>query len=98
MLYVATLHHSADNCWARPKNQEKADGWVDDMEQKAEETGVELRGAYVTPNEHAFYFVLEADSFEAVTSFLGPPLLQDHEGHVAPVIDLSDAPQLLLEE
>ncbi|MFC4438962.1 DUF3303 domain-containing protein [Halostagnicola sp. GCM10023398] len=98
MLFVVTMHHSADNCWARSENEEKAEEWVDGMGEKAEEEGVAVRGAYVTPNEHAFYFVLESDTFEAVTAFLGPPLLQDHEAHVAPVMPLGDAPQLLLEE
>ncbi|MEY7848733.1 DUF3303 domain-containing protein [Natrarchaeobius sp. A-rgal3] len=97
MLFVVTAHHSADNCWARSENEEKGEGWVDGMDETAEEAGVELHGAYVTPNEHAFYFVLEADSFEAVTSFLGPPFLQDHEAHVAPVMPLGDAPQIVLE-
>lgn len=98
MLYVITLHHSPDNCWARPEKEEIAEEWVEKMGDTAEEADVDIRGAFVTPNEHTFYFVLEADTYEAVTQFLGPPLLQDHDGHVAPVIPLGDAPQLLLED
>lgn len=49
------MNHSADNCWAREENEEKATSWVDGMSQHADEAGVNLHGAYVTPNEHAFY-------------------------------------------
>lgn len=91
MHFVATLEHSADNCWAREEHEEKAREWIDSMDQRAEEHGVGLHGGYVTPNEHKFYFFLEADSFEAVSGFLGPPLLQDHDGHIAPVLTLGEA-------
>lgn len=98
MLFVATLTHSPDNCWARSENEQKAEEWIQGMESKAEETGVELQGAYVTPNEHTFYFIVEADEFGAVTEFLGPPLLYDHDAHVAPVLSFERAAQAVLEE
>ena len=98
MHFIATLEHSADRCWARDEHEEKAREWIGSMEERAEEHGVELHGGYVAPNEHTFYFVLEADSFEAVSGFLGPPLLQDHDGHVAPVLTLGQAVDTLLEE
>lgn len=56
-----------------------------------------MRGAFVAPNEHTFYLVLESDDFSAVTEFLGPPLLHDHDGHVAPVITLQRADEVLLD-
>lgn len=98
MLFVATLDHTPDNCWARPENEEKAREWIAGMERTAEQAGVEVHGSYVTPNEHRFYFVLEADTFEAVTEFLGPPLLHDHDAHVAPVLTFGEAERTLLEE
>lgn len=98
MLFVATLRHSPDNCWARDEHEQKAKDWIAGISSKAEESGVELHGAYVTPNEHTFYFVLEADDFGSVTEFLGPPLLEDHDGHVAPVISFEQASERLLEE
>lgn len=98
MHYIATLEHSPEHCWAREDHEEKAREWIRSMDRRAEELGIELHGAYATPNEHEFYFVLEADGFEAVTEFLGPPLLQDHDGHVSPVLTLEEARDSLLEE
>ena len=98
MRFVATLTHSPDNCWARPENEEKADQWTEEMGSNAEAAGVELHGAYVTPSEHTFYFIIESDTFEAVTEFLGPPLLQDHDAHIAPVISFEQATDIVLEE
>lgn len=91
MRYVVTMEHSTENCWAREENEEKAGEWIDGMDQTAKEAGVEIHGAYVCPNEHTFYFVLEADSFEGVSTFLGPPLLTDHDAHVAPVVSFGEA-------
>ena len=98
MQFVATLTHSPENCWAREENEKKADEWITNMRSHAEEAGVDLHGAYVTPNEHAFYFVLESDSFESVTAFLGPPLLQDHDADISPVVSFEQAADVVLEE
>lgn len=98
MQFIATLEHDPDNCWARPDKEETAMAWITSLEDHAAEHDVDLHGAYATPNEHKFYFIMEADTFEAVSSFLGPPLLVDHDGHVAPVTSLADAADALLEE
>lgn len=66
------------------------------MYDRADELGVDPQGAYVTPSEHTFYFVLEADDFESVTTFLGPPLLTDYEAHVAPVLSFERAEEAFL--
>jgi hypothetical protein len=98
MLFVATLTHSPERCWAREENERKAEEWIEGMESKADQSGVELHGAYVTPNEHTFYFVLAADEFGAVSEFLGPPLLHDHDAHIAPVLSFEQAADAVLEE
>lgn len=91
MLFVVTAEHAPDHCWARPENEEKVDTWVDGMADRAADSGVEVHGSYVAPNEHTFYFVLEADDFQAVTTFLGPPLLLDHDARVSPVVSFGEA-------
>ena len=96
MQFIATLEHSPDNCWAR--KEDLAREWISGMEQRAEEHGVSLHGAYSTPNEHKFYFIMESDSIEAVSGFLGPPILEDHEGHIAPVMPLGDAPDVVMDD
>lgn len=95
---MARLVHSPDNCWAREENEEEASDWIESMETRADDAGVELQRAFVTPNEHTFYIILESDDFGAVSEFLGPPLLEDHDGHVAPVIPLQQADEVFLEE
>ena len=98
MQFIARLSHSPDNCWARKENEQKARDWIAEMESRAEKSEIELHGAYVTPSEHTFHFVVEADDFGAVSKFLGPPLLQDHEGHIAPVIPFERVDEVLLED
>lgn len=44
------------------------------------------------------YFIMESDSFEAVTGFLGPPLLEDHDGHIASVLTLGESVDVVLED
>ena len=97
MHFIATLEHSPDNCWGHEEYQEKAIEFTENLDERASDHGVTLHGAYGTPNEHTFYFIFEADTAEAITEFLGPPLLQDHEGHVAPVLSLRDAVDTVLE-
>ena len=98
MRFIATLEHSPDNCWAREEKQDLAREFMSELDQRAEEHDVELHGAYGTPTEHRFYFILEADSFEAVTGFLGPPILEDHDGHISPIMPLSESVQAVLGE
>ena len=91
MFLIATLTHSPDNCWARNEHEGKASEMVDRLENAEESFNVSVHGAYVAPNEHTFYFVLEADSFEAVTQLLGPPVLQDHTAEIVPVTSFTGA-------
>lgn len=96
MHFIATLEHAPDNCWARPENEEMANEYIADTADRAADHGVEVHGAYAAPNEHAMFFVLEADSFDAVSRFLGPPLLQDHEGDVTPVMTFDTVLETIL--
>lgn len=98
MQFVATLEHTPDNCWAHEEKEEMAREWLGRIRERAGEHGVELQGSYVSPNEHTFYFVIEADSFADVTGFLGPPLLQDHDADVAPVLPLGEVESAVFED
>lgn len=91
MKFIAQLTHSADNCWARDEHQGKASELADRLANATETFDVSVHGAYVAPNEHTFHLVLESDTFEAVTSLLGPPLLQDHEADIVPVTSVEGA-------
>lgn len=98
MHFIATLENSPEDCWGREENQEKALELIPKLDQRPEEYGVELHEAYGTPNEREFYFILEADGFEAVTGFLGPPILEDHDGHIAPVLTLGESVDAVLRD
>lgn len=91
MQFIAKLTHSPDNCWARDEHQGKASEMADRLATAEDTFGVSVHGAYVAANEHTFHLVLEADSFEAVTSLLGPPLLQDHAADIIPVTTIEGA-------
>ena len=91
MLFQVRLTHSPDNCWARAEHEGKAGELVDRLETAQESFGVTVRSALVAPNEHTFFLLLEADSFDAVTGLLGPPLLQDHAADVVPVTTFAEA-------
>lgn len=97
MLFHVTLTHSPEHCWAREENAQKARDWLEGMQELASQTGVSIRGSFVTPIEHTFYFVLEADDFNDVSAFLRPPLLTDHDAHIAPVTSLSEAADVVLD-
>jgi hypothetical protein len=98
MHFVATLTHTPDNCWAHEENVEKATDWIQNMSVYAEEAGVTLHSAHAAPNEHTFYFVVEADEFEAVTDFFGPPVLEDHDADIVPVTSFEAARDTVLKE
>lgn len=95
MRFVATLTHPPEQCFARKEYLDKYEKWLEEMIPAAKDLGVTINGAYVAPNEHTFYFVLEAESMEAVSQFLGPPMLTHHDGRVSAVIDLEDTRTLV---
>ena len=67
MHFVATLSHDPENCWVRKERAQEARNWVEGLDDRARAHGIDLHGAYITPNEHTFYIAVEADDYEAVT-------------------------------
>jgi hypothetical protein len=88
---MVNLTHTPENCLARKEYKDEGKKWVENMRKLADGLGVKIEGAYVTPNEHTFYFILECDNFKQVSEFLGPPMLQLHSGKISPVITLEEA-------
>lgn len=95
--FIATLEHTPENCWAREEHEEMARDWIGSMDERAGERDVELHGTYVTPNEHKLYFILDADTVDGISGFLDSPFLEDHTGHVAPVMTLGRAEETILQ-
>ena len=98
MLFIATLSHEPADCWARPENERRAREWIAELPERADRHDVDLRGAYVTPTEHTFYIVVEAEDYAAAASFLGGALLEDHDGEIAPILPLEEGRSVLFED
>jgi hypothetical protein len=94
MLFIATLTHSPENCLSRPENAKAAQENRKFWERRAEiekETGVKFLAAYVAPNEHTFYVILETDNYKGISRALGPIMLTHHMGRITPVMTLEEA-------
>lgn len=91
MLFVATLTHTPELCFGNPSYKDPGKKWVENMRDSAKKLGVKIHGAYVSPNEHTFYFILETENLEAISDFLGPPVLTHHTGCISPVMNLEEA-------
>jgi hypothetical protein len=90
-MFHVQLTHSPENCWAREEHEGKAEEFVARIENAEESYSVSVQSAVVAPPEHTFYLVVESDSFEALTGFLGEPVVQDHDADVVPVTTLRGA-------
>jgi hypothetical protein len=94
MLFMAVLKHSPEHCLMRPENAEAREELRKRFlrrEELQKETGVKVLGAYVNPNEHTFYWIIETDDYRNVSRYLGPPLLTYHSAKITPVIKVEDA-------
>jgi hypothetical protein len=96
MMFVATLIHSPELCLAREEFADEFKHWTSGMDDLAKKLGITVRGAYVCPNEHTFYFILDAKDLQAVTAFFSGIMLTNNTGRVSSVISLKEAGDLLL--
>jgi hypothetical protein len=85
------LTHTPENCFSREEYKQEGKRWVENMQESANRIGVKVEGAYVAPNEHTFYFILECQGLREVSEFLGPPLIQLNSGKASPVISVEEA-------
>ena len=70
MFFIAQLTHSPELCFGRAEHKEKAKEFMEFMEniEKYEkEAGGKVHGFYLNPNEHTFYFIIEADNFGKIS-------------------------------
>ena len=91
MLFMAILTHTPEHCFARAEYQADGKKWVEEIRKLGEVLDIKVHGAYVSPNEHTFYFVLEADNFDASSDLLRPPMLTHHSGKVSPIMTVEEA-------
>ena len=91
MLFVITLEHPPELCFARKEYAAEAKRWLDSLEERAKPLGIKIHGAYVSTIEHTFYFILEADDVRAISEFFSPPFLTHHKARISPVIESQKA-------
>ena len=91
MIFVATLTHRPEDCWVRPENHGKAAQLLERVQFAERDFNITSLGSYVAANEHTVVLVFEASSLDDATRWLGPPVLQDHNAEISPVMELEDA-------
>lgn len=90
MLFVVTHTHTPELCPSGdPENLKKT---VDVLAQEshARKSNVKVLGSYIAPTEHTLYFILEADSYEAITEFFRP-VMKIGTPRIVPVSPLAAA-------
>lgn len=91
MLFVITLEHPPELCFARKEYSAEGKRWQDSIGERAKSLGVKIHGAYVSTIEHTFYFILEADSVKAISEFFSPPFLTHQKARISPVTAIQEA-------
>jgi len=90
MLFHIKHIHTPELCPSdSPKKVEETVGVVA-SDEHAEETGVKVLGRYIAPTEHRIFFIVEAESYEAVTDFL-EPMMKMGTPRITPVSELREA-------
>lgn len=90
MLFMISLEHTPEQCFARDEYKAEMKQWAGEMKSSAEKLGIKINGAYVCPNEHIFYFILESDSLMAISEFLKPPMLTHHTAKITPILTIEE--------
>ena len=96
MMFVVTLVHPPELCLARKEFSAEAKRWIEGMNDTAKKLNVKIHGAYSSPNEHTFYFILESDDLKAIPEFFSGVMLTNNKGHISPVIPIKVASDTLI--
>ena len=70
MLFVVTHTHTAEMCPGGPFNPNPE--WMANINAKTKEAGVKIIAAYSAAQGHLFWWVVDADTAEALTTFCWP--------------------------
>ncbi len=70
MLFMVTHTHSAEACPGGPFNPRP--GWMNTVAKRTEESGVKVIADYAAVQAHLFWWIVETDSSEALTTFIWP--------------------------
>jgi len=95
MLFIVILTHPPELCFARKEFAAEFKEWSGSMENRAKTLGITIRGAYLSPNEHTFTFILDTKDSGAIPAFFSGIMLTHNTGRIIPVMPLEDAGTLL---
>ena len=90
MLFVVNLEHTPEQCFARKEYKAEIKEWAEEMNGSAEKLGIKIHGAYVCPNKHVFYSILESGSLKTISELLKPPMLTHHTGKISPIMTIEE--------
>jgi hypothetical protein len=91
MLFVITLEHPPELCFARKEFTADGKNWLDTMEDRAKPLRIKIHGSYLSTIEHTYYFIIEADDARTISEFFSPPMLTHHKARISPVIETQKA-------
>lgn len=98
MLFVATLQHSPEDCFARPGNEKAFDQAIqawDELETTAQSIGITLLGSYINPHEHLFFYIFDAENYLSISQLIGTVMLTHHTAKITPVMTLRETVDLI---
>lgn len=90
MMYVVTLTHTPELCLARKEFSSEFKPWLEGMDDLAKNLNIKIHGAYVCPNEHTLYFILESGDFKDITAFFSGIMLMNNTGRISSVLPLKE--------
>ena len=96
MLFHITHIHTPELCPSDNPEKIKETVSVVESEEHAKETGVKVLGRYIAPTEHRLFFIVEAESYEAITDFL-KPMMKMGTPRITPISELGKAIKPFLE-
>lgn len=91
MLFVVTLEHPPELCFARKEYTAEGKLWQDSIGERAKNLGIKIHGVYVSTIEHTFYFILETNDAKALSEFFSPPFLTHNKARISPVTAIQEA-------
>jgi hypothetical protein len=96
MIFVVTLTHPPALCLSRKEFSTEFTYGHNGKNDLAKKLMITIHGAYVCPNEHTFYFILDSKDLNSVTAFFAGIMLTNHKGKISSVISLKDAENILI--
>jgi uncharacterized protein DUF3303 len=99
MLFHVTATHTPDDCPIYNADvRDAARQAAEQTSSLAKEQGITVHAAVTGAPEHVVYFLLEADSFEPVATFLAHNSAFPQDFTITPVMPLPDVAQTVLRD